>query len=137
MDRMLSSERLIAVLSGFFGALAVLLAVIGLYGVMTLAVTARTSEIGVRMALGAQRGDVIGMILRQVLITTAVGLAVGVPVTLATSKYVQSMVFGLPARDPATLALAASVLVAAALVAGYLPARYASRIDPMSALRSE
>jgi hypothetical protein len=73
MDRMLIEERMIAVLSGFFGALALLLAVIGLYGVMSLVVTARTSEIGVRMALGAQRGDVIGLILRQVLFTTAIG----------------------------------------------------------------
>jgi len=137
LDRMLIQERLVAVLSGFFGVLALLLAVIGLYGVMTLAVTARTSEIGVRMALGAQRGDVIGMILRQVLITTAAGLAVGVPATLGASRFVQSMIFGLPARDPGTLALAAAVLVGAALMAGYLPARHASRIDPMSALRSE
>jgi predicted permease len=137
MDRMLVSERLIAVLSAFFGALAMLLASIGLYGVMSLAVTARTSEIGVRMALGAQRADVVVMILRQVLLTAGIGLAVGIPVTLGASRFVQSMIYGLPARDPGTLVLASAVLLAAALLAGYLPARYASRIDPIAALRGE
>jgi hypothetical protein len=137
MDRMLVSERLIAVLSAFFGALAMLLAAIGLYGVMSLAVTARTSEIGVRMALGAQRVDVVVMILRQVVRTTGIGLAVGIPVTLGASRFVQSMIYGLPARDPGTLVFASAVLLAAALLAGYLPARYASRIDPIAALRGE
>jgi ABC-type lipoprotein release transport system permease subunit len=136
MDRILISERIIAVLSDFFGAVALLLAAIGLYGVLALSVTARTSEIGVRLALGAQRRDVVELILRQVLLTTIIGFAAGVPLTLAGSRFIQGMIFGVPAQDPATLLLAASVLLIAAFVAGYLPARRAAHIDPMEALRS-
>ena len=137
LDRMLVTQRLIAMLAGFFGGLAMLLAAIGLYGVMSLAVTARTAEIGVRMALGARRGDVVVMVLRQVLMTSFLGLAVGMPVALGAARFIESMIYGLPARDPGTLAVAAAILLAAALAAGYLPARYAARIDPMQALRSE
>jgi ABC-type antimicrobial peptide transport system permease subunit len=127
----------VALLSAFFGGLAVLLASIGLYGLMSDAVTRRRSEIGVRMALGADPGNVVALILGDALLLVLIGVAVGVPASLLASRLVTGMLFGLSPTDPTTICFAASILIAVALLAGYLPARHASRIDPMTALREE
>ena len=130
-------ERIVAALSVAFGALATLLAAIGLYGVMSYSVARRTREIGIRMALGAERSSVLWLVLREVTLMVVVGVAIGVPIALALSRVVQSQLFALSAQDPLALAGAAVVLIAVALLAGYLPARRATRIDPMLALRYE
>jgi ABC-type antimicrobial peptide transport system permease subunit len=100
-------------------------------------VARRTGEIGIRMALGAQRGVVVRMILRQVLVLAAVGLAIGLPTALGMSKLIQSFLFGMKANDPLALTSAVGILLGAVILAGYVPARKASRIDPMIALRDE
>jgi ABC-type antimicrobial peptide transport system permease subunit len=130
-------ERLLATLAGFFGLLGVLLAAIGLYGVISYMVAQRTNEIGIRMALGAQRAGVIRMILRDVLTTVLLGLAAGVPGALLASKLVSSFLYGIKPNDPLALAAAVGILLCAVLLAGYAPARRASRIEPMAALRHE
>jgi putative ABC transport system permease protein len=130
-------ERLMATLSGFFGVLAGMLAAIGLYGVISYTVARRTNEIGIRMALGAARGDVLAMILREVAGFTAVGLVAGVVLAIAGGKAVAALLFGLRPYDPATLAVAVAALIAVALGASYWPARRAARLDPMVALREE
>ena len=137
IDRNIVSERLVAKLSTVFGVLALLLAAIGLYGVMSYAVARRTSEIGVRMALGATRGAVASMILREIVVLVGIGSVVGAVGALGLGRFVESLMFGLAPRDPLTLGGAIAVLLAVALVAGYLPARRAARIDPNAALRSE
>jgi predicted permease len=133
----LLTERLIASLSAVFGFLATLLAVIGLYGVMAYTVARRTREIGIRMALGAFQGDVIWMVMREVLVLVCVGLAAGLAGALELAKLVQTQLYGVTGRDPATVALAALGLAAVACAAGYIPAVRASRIDAMRALRYE
>ena len=133
----LVQDELMATLCGFFGGLAVLLAAIGLYGVISYTVAQRTNEIGVRMALGSQRGGVIRLILGEVAILVGIGLAVGMALTLAGSKAASSLLFGLKPRDPLTLALAVFILAAIGLASSFLPARRASRLDPMAALRYE
>jgi predicted permease len=137
IDRSIREERLIAELSGFFGVLAVLLAATGLGGVMAYATSRRTNEIGIRMALGAGRAAVIGMVLRETLLLVALGIGIGLPATLAATRLVGAMLVGLSADDPPTFAVAALVMVLVAILAGMLPARRASRIDPMAALRQE
>lgn len=132
-----TQERLLATLSGFFGALGLLLAVVGLYGVMAYLVTRRQKEIGIRMSLGAQRGEILRLVLRDVGLVLALGLPIGVAAAAASSKFVKSMIFGLAARDVSTLAGAAIVLALVAFIAGYFPARRASRVDPMLVLREE
>ncbi len=133
----LSTERMIASLSTVFGFLATLLAIVGLYGVMSYTVAQRTREIGIRMALGAAQGSVIWMVMREVLRLIAIGIAAGVPAALALTRVVQSQLFGLKAHDPWTLALATGALALVACAAGYIPALRASRLDPMKALRYE
>jgi ABC-type antimicrobial peptide transport system permease subunit len=133
----LLADRLLAMLSGFFGALAVVLAMIGLYGVMSYTVAERTSEIGIRMALGAQRTDVTAMILRKAATLLVTGLALGVVLSLAAASAASALLFGLKPRDPATLTRAAAVLAAVALGASYLPARRAAALDPIASLKNE
>jgi hypothetical protein len=137
IDQSLVQERLVATLSLFFGALALLLACVGLYGVMSYDVALRRHEIGVRMALGANAGRVMRLVLRETLLWVALGAALGLGAALATTRWVESLLFGLEPHDPVTIGLAAIVLLAVAAVAAYLPARRASRVDPMAALRHE
>jgi predicted permease len=133
----LLADRLLATLSGFFGALAVVLAMIGLYGVMSYTVAERTSEIGIRMALGARRADVTAMILRKAAALLVAGLALGAGLSLAAASAASALLFGLKPRDPVTLAMAAAVLAAVALGASYVPARRAAALDPIASLREE
>jgi predicted permease len=137
IDRFLMKERLFASLSAAFGVLALVLAAIGLYGTISYAAARRTSEIGIRMALGASRGAVLWLILRGTLAMLAVGIVVGLPASLAAAQLVRSQLFGLSAMDPASLAGAVVILGALALAAGWIPARRAARIDPVTALRYE
>jgi predicted permease len=135
--RTVVDERLIAQLSTFFGLLAAFLSSIGIYGLMSYAVSRRTNEIGIRMALGAERGHVRGLVLREILLLVAMGIAVGAPIAWAGGRMVKSMLYGLGGVDPWSMLCAIGLLVVVALLAGYLPARRASRIDPMAALRCE
>jgi len=133
----LATERMIASLSTVFGFVATVLAIIGLYGVMSYSVAQRTREIGIRMALGAEEGKVIGMVMREVVTLIAIGIGVGVPAALVLTRVVKSQLYGLEAHDPWTLGLATGLLAMVACAAGYLPALRASRVDPMKALRYE
>jgi len=128
-------ERLVAALSAAFGLLATLLAALGLYGVMSYAVSLRTREIGIRVALGADRRTVLGMILKEVAVLALIGVAVGLPGGYGLGRYVETQLFGLTARDPLTFILATVTLLATALLAGYVPAARATRVHPMVALR--
>jgi predicted permease len=130
-------ERLMATLSGFFGALATVLAVIGLYGVISYFVIQRRNEIGVRMALGANRSDILRMVLRDAAILLGIGLAVGTGLTIAAGSAAASMLYGLKPSDPLTLAAAIAGIVAVGLAASFLPAHRAANIHPMAALREE
>jgi predicted permease len=133
----LNRERLMAMLSGFFGALAALLAMIGLYGLISYIVATRKNEIGIRMALGAHRRDVIGIVLRQTLTLLGVGLGAGLVLAMAAGRFADSLLFGLRSNDPLTLLGAAGFLLVVALIASYVPAYRASHVDPMIALRYE
>ncbi len=137
IDGTISREILFAKLCTGFAVLALLMACMGLYGTMSYSVARQVGEIGTRMALGAQRGAVVWMVLRRVLLLAAVGLAISVPAALIATRLVKSFLFETQPNDPGTLALAGVVLVSAAIVAGYAPARRASRIDPLAALRHE
>jgi predicted permease len=137
IDQTIGQERTFATLCTAFALLAVAIACVGLYGTMAYSVARRTSEIGLRMALGAQRRRLIWMVLREVLVMAAAGLAIGLPVALATTKFVKSFLFELKPNDPWAIAGAALVLTLAAVAAGYGPAWRASRIDPWTALRDE
>lgn len=133
----LGEERVIALLSGFFATLALLLASIGLYGLMSYAVTRRTREMGIRVALGAQRQNVLWIVLRETLTLASLGLVIGIPCAVAACGLISSMLFGLTSSDVPTIVAVSLLLLLVALVAGYLPARRASSIDPMLTLRSE
>jgi predicted permease len=137
VDQSLLQERLVAMLSLFFGLLALLLACLGLYGVLSYDVTRRTHEIGIRMALGADAQRVVQLVLRETLGWVALGVTLGLGASLATTRLVESLLFGLKPYDSLTIGLAALVLLTVAAVAGYLPARRAARIDPLVALRHE
>ena len=137
VDDSIQRETLLATLSGFFGALALLLATIGLYGVMSYNVARRRNEIGIRLALGAEQSRMLRMVLSEVAILIAIGLMVGFVAALATTRLVASFLYGLQPNDPWTLGIAAAMLAMVAAIAGYLPARRASRLDPMTALREE
>ena len=114
-----------------------LLASVGLYGVLSYSIARRTNEIGIRMALGAQSRTVLGMVLRETAVVVGVGIAIGVPVAFGLTRLVASKLYGLKATDPLTITLASLILAAVAMLAGYLPARRASRVDPLIALRYE
>jgi predicted permease len=133
----LVQERSVALLSGFFGALALVLAIIGLYGTLSYLVTQRQTEFGIRMALGATHSSILGLVMHDLVAVLAGGLTAGVLISLAATRVLQQMLFGLGPRDATTMFLAAGVLSAVALIAGYLPARRATKVDPMVALRYE
>jgi putative ABC transport system permease protein len=130
-------ERLMALLSGFFGALAALLAMIGLYGVISYIIATRRNEIGIRMALGATRQDVIGIVLRQTLVLLGLGVGIGVLLAVLAASGARALLFGMRPGDPLTLLEAAAFLAAVALAASYWPAYRATRVEPMKALRYE
>jgi ABC-type antimicrobial peptide transport system permease subunit len=137
VDRLLVRDRVVAGLAGFFGLLALLLATLGLYGVMAFAVARRRSEIGIRMALGAERTAIVTMILREASALIALGLAVGLALALVLAHTVRSLVFGLEPSDPLTIGVATFVLGLVGLAASYFPARRAARLDPVAALHQE
>src|SRR5262249_51044876 len=137
VDESLAQERLVATLSGFFGLLALALSCIGLYGLMSYAVTRRTNEIGVRMALGAQSRDVLKMVMRETMLLAALGVGLGLGAAMAVARLISGLLFGLTATDPLTMTAATLVMIAVATLAGSLPARRAARVDPMVALRHE
>ncbi len=132
-----AQERLFALAYSLFGALALLLACIGLFGLMSYSVSRRTNEIGIRMALGAQRAGVVGMVLRESMIMVAVGVVIGLAGALASGRFVESVLFGLSTTDVWTISSAIAMTILVSLAAGYLPARRAARVDPMVALRYE
>jgi len=137
VDQSLYQERLVSTLSTFFGVLALLLACVGLYGVMSYAVARRTSEIGIRMALGAESNRILRMILREALFLAVAGIAIGLPVEWAANHAIAGMLYGLKPTDPITVVVCTLLMAGVAALAGYLPARRASRVDPMVSLRYE
>jgi predicted permease len=137
LDETLLTDRLIALLSAGFGLLATVLASVGLYGVMAFVVARRRKELGIRLALGAQPGFVIWLVMREVLVLVGSGVMLGLAAAWALNRLVSSQLYGVTANDPATIAGAAAILGLVALVAGYLPARRATRVNPVLALRYE
>ncbi|HXM34336.1 MAG TPA: FtsX-like permease family protein, partial [Pyrinomonadaceae bacterium] len=136
-DGALAQERLLAQLVSFFGLLGLVLSCVGLYGIMAHAVVRRTNEIGIRMALGAERRDIVWMVLRESLLLVGAGLLIGVPAAWGAAHLISSQLFGLSPSDPVTLSMAVILLTLVGALAGYLPARKASRVDPLVALRYE
>jgi predicted permease len=137
IDGTLARERLLAVVASFFGALALLMAAVGLYGIMTITVAQRTGEIGIRMALGAVRGRVLGMILRESALVVLIGAAVGLPASLAAGRLLSTLLYGAKVTDLATVATSMALVLTGTVVAALVPARCAARTDPMAALRYE
>ena len=137
VDAAMIPERLIAMLSGFFGALGALLAAIGLYGLLAYTVARRTNEIGIRVALGATPRAVMWMVQKSALVLAAAGLALGIPLAIAGQRVAASLIDGIAAGQAWPAALAAVAMIAVALLAAYIPARKASRVTPLDALRHE
>jgi predicted permease len=137
VDAFMTHDQLISRLTGIFSLLALVLAAIGLYGVMSYNVVRRTSEIGIRLALGAQSATVLWMVLRESLLLLVIGLGLGLPLTLASTRVIRDQLFGLSATDPSILAAAIAVVAAMTLIAAWLPARRAAKVDPMAALRCD
>jgi predicted permease len=137
VEKRFQQERLFAQAYALFGGVALLLASIGLFGLMSYSVARRTNEIGIRMALGAQRVDVLGLVMRESMLLVAIGVIAGLTIALLAARLVTTLLYGLPPRDPITMAAAVTVMVAVSALAGYLPARRASRVDPMVALHYE
>ena len=137
IDEALEQERLLAFLVGLFGAITLVLACVGLYGMVAYSVAGRTREIGLRMALGADRAAVLGMILRQVLWTAGGGIAIGLPAALVATRVVQSLLYGVKANDTVSFVAAAGMVLAVAALAVVVPARRAMATDPVRALRYE
>jgi predicted permease len=137
VERRFAQEKLFAQAYTLFGSLALFLASIGLFGLMSYNVSRRTNEIGIRMALGAQRYDVLRLVMRESMLLVAIGVVTGLVIAFASSRLVSTLLFGLAARDAKSMALAVGVMVAVSALAGYLPARRASRVDPMVALHYE
>jgi ABC-type antimicrobial peptide transport system permease subunit len=137
LDETLLTDRLIAMLSAGFGLVATLLASVGLYGVMAFVVAQRRKELGIRLALGAQPNALIWIVMREVLLLLAIGLAVGVPAALGLGRYVASQLYGIQANDPLIAMSTVALLAAVSAAAGLIPARRAGRVDPMLALRTE
>jgi ABC-type antimicrobial peptide transport system permease subunit len=132
-----AGPRFAMVLLGVFAALSVMLTVVGLYGVMTYSVSRRTREIGIRMALGAQRSQVLNKVLREAGAMLAIGTAIGVLASLLSGSLFTSMLYGTGARNPMVLALVSTIAAIAGLIAAFLPARRAASVDPMQALRGD
>jgi putative ABC transport system permease protein len=132
-----SQERLLAMLSGAFGALALVLAALGLYGVTSYSVSQRRAEIGIRMALGAQRRDVLRLVMGESMTLVVIGVGLGLAAAVAASRLVVTLVFGLAATDAVTMLTAMTALIVVSALAGYLPARRAARVDPLVALHYE
>jgi ABC-type antimicrobial peptide transport system permease subunit len=132
-----NQERLVARLTELFGVLALILACLGLYGLTAYTVARRTNEIGIRMALGADRGNVLGLVLRSALVQVGLGLAIGIPAALAGGHLLASQLYRVKSYDPAILGAAALILAASAILAASVPASRASRVDPIIALRHE
>jgi ABC-type antimicrobial peptide transport system permease subunit len=137
IEQRFSQERLFARAYSLFGALALVLACIGLFGLMSYNVARRTNEIGIRMALGAGRGTVVGMVMRESLTLVAIGMAIGVGASIWAGRFVKTVLFGLTPMDALTMAAAIGLILLVSSLAGFLPARRASRVDPMVALHTQ
>jgi ABC-type antimicrobial peptide transport system permease subunit len=134
---LLARERMLAFLAAFFAVLALLLACIGLYGVMAYRVARRTREIGIRLAVGARQQSVVWMMVRETVVLVTIGAVLGTLASLGVNRFIAAQLFGVTPRDPAAIVAALAVLGCVTLIAGYVPAHHASRIDPVQALRAE